>query len=52
MSIYVGIPGDKYMIKKEDEKNLKYKELIIETQPMWNVKAKVITVIIGATRTI
>ena len=36
------------MIKKEAEKILKYKDLAIEIQPMWNVKTKVIPVIIGA----
>ena len=40
------------MIKKEAEKILKYEELIIEVQVMWNVKAKVIRVIIGATTVI
>jgi hypothetical protein len=40
------------VIKKEDEKILKYEELIIEVQVMWNVKAKVIRVIIGATTVI
>ena len=34
------------MIKKEDEKILKCKDLIIEIQCMWNVKARVIMVII------
>jgi len=37
------------MIKKEAEKILKCKDLIIDIQCMWNVKAKFIPVIIGAT---
>ena len=40
------------MIKKEAEKILKYKDLTIEIQLTWNVKTKVIPVIIGATGTI
>ena len=40
------------MIMKEAGKILKYKDLTIEMQRMWNVKIKVIPVIIGATGTI
>jgi len=47
----VAISGDTNMIKKEAEKILKYKDLTIEIHCMWNVKAKVIPVIIGATGT-
>jgi len=38
--------------KKEAEKILKYKDLTIEIQCMWNVKTKVLPVIVGATGTI
>ena len=40
------------MIKKEAKKILKYKYLLTEIQRMWDVKAKLIAVIIGATGTI
>jgi len=40
------------VFKKEEEKILKYKDLTVEIQRMWNVKTKVIPVIIGATGTI
>jgi hypothetical protein len=52
MSIDDAIPDDRNEIKKEVENNLKYKELVTEIQHMWNVKAKVILEIIGATGTI
>jgi hypothetical protein len=46
------ISGERNVIKKEVEKILKHKGLIIVIQRMWNVKAKVIPVTIGATGTI
>ena len=52
MLIDVAISGDRNVIKKEAEKILKYKDLTIEIERMWNVKTKVIPVIIGATGTI
>jgi hypothetical protein len=50
--IDVAISGDRNVIKKEAEKILKYKDLTTEIQCMWNIKTKVIPVIIGATGTI
>jgi hypothetical protein len=44
--------ADRIVIKKEAEKILKYKDLVIEIQRLWNVTAKVIAVIIGAAGTI
>jgi hypothetical protein len=52
MLIDVTIPGDRNVIKKEAKKILKYKDLVIEIQCTWNVKAQVMPVIIGATGTI
>jgi len=52
MLIDVAISGDRNVIKKEAEKILKYKDLTIEIQRMWNVKTKVIPIIRGATGTI
>jgi hypothetical protein len=52
MLIDVAISEDRNVIRKEAEKILQYKNLTIEIQRMWNVKTKVIPVIIGATGTI
>jgi hypothetical protein len=46
--IDVAIPSDKNVIQKESEKKLKYKNLSIEIQRMWNMKCFVIPEIIGA----
>jgi hypothetical protein len=45
--IDVAIPSDKNVIEKEAEKKLKYKNLSIDIQRMWNMKFFVIPVIIG-----
>jgi len=52
MLIDIAISGDRNVINIESEKILIYKDRVIEMQCMWNVKAKVIPVITGATGTI
>ena len=52
MLIDVAISEDRNVIRKEAENILKYKDLTIEIQRMWNVKTKAIPVIIGAIQTI
>jgi len=52
MLIDVATSGDRNVIKKEADKTLKYKDLTIEIQRMWNAKTKVTPVIIGATGTV
>ena len=47
VSIDVAIPGDRNVIEKEAERILKYKDLTIKIQRMWNVKAIVTPVIVG-----
>jgi len=51
MLIDVAIPWYKNVVKKEAE-ILKYKDLLIEVLRMWNVKAEVKPIVIGATGTI
>jgi hypothetical protein len=52
MLIDVAILGDRNVIKKEVKKISKGKDLTIEIQRMWNMKGKVIPIIIRATGTI
>jgi hypothetical protein len=52
MLIDVAILGDRNVIEKEAEKILKYKDLTIEIQNMWNIKARGIPVITGTAGTI
>jgi hypothetical protein len=47
--IDVAIQSDKNVIQKESEKKLKYKNLSIEIQRVWDMKCFVIPVITGAT---
>jgi hypothetical protein len=48
MLIAVANSGDRHVVKRGAEKILKYKDLRTEIRHMWNLKAKVISVIIGA----
>jgi hypothetical protein len=52
VSTDVAISGDRNLIKKEAKKILSIMTLTTEIQHMWNVKTKVIPIIIGATGTI
>jgi hypothetical protein len=52
MLIDVAVPKFRNVIQEEAEKIFKYKDLTIEIQRMWNVKTRVIPLIIGATGTI
>jgi hypothetical protein len=45
----VAVPSDRNVVNKEAEKKLKYKNLSIEIQRMWNMKCLVIPAVIGAT---
>jgi len=52
MKIDVTISGDRNVIKEKGRKVLKGKDLIIETECTWNVKAKVVPAIAGKTGSI
>ena len=47
----MAIPADRNVVQKEAESKLKYKSILIciEIQRMWNLKCKIIPIIIGAT---
>jgi hypothetical protein len=45
----VAIPANRNVVQKEAKKKLKYKNLCIEIQRMWNLKCMIVPVIIGAT---
>ena len=45
-------PADRNVTQKEAEKKFKYKSLCVQLQRMWNLKSKIIPVIIGATRVV
>jgi hypothetical protein len=46
----VTVPADRNVAQEESEKKLKYKNLGIEIQRMWNLNCAIIPVITGATR--
>jgi len=52
MLIDIAISEDRNVIKKVADKIIKYKDLTIEIQRMWNVKTNGIPVIIGVSGTI
>jgi len=47
--IDMAISTDRNVVRKEKQKKLKYKSLCTEIQQMWNLKCKIIRVMIGAT---
>lgn len=50
--IDIAIPDDVNVSKKETEKRLKYQDIKIEISRMWQVKARVIAVVVGALGTV
>ena len=45
----MAIPADRNIVQREAEKKLKYKGLCTEIQRMWNLKCRIIPVIIVVT---
>ena len=46
--IDIAVPGDAGIVEKEKEKVEKYQDLRREVAQLWNVKAKVVPVVVGA----
>jgi len=44
----VACPNDPHVYEKEQEKILKYQDLKIEIEKMWNVRARVVPIVVGA----
>ena len=52
MLLNVAISGDRNVMDREADQIHNCKDLIMEIQPMWNVKTEVIQAIVGVTRLI
>jgi 3-deoxy-D-manno-octulosonic acid (KDO) 8-phosphate synthase len=52
MLINFTVSGDRNVIRTEAGKNLNYEDLKIEMQRVWNVKTKVVPVMVGAAGTV
>ena len=50
--IEISIPDDQNEIQKEAEKYNKYKDVQIEIQRMWNIRIKIIPIVVGALGTV
>ena len=48
----IAVPDDSKCVEKETEMRLKFKDLQIEISRMWNVKTKVVAVVVGALGTV
>ena len=46
--IDIAVPGDAGIVEKEKEKVEKYQDLHREVARLWNVKAKVVPIVVGA----
>ena len=46
--IDTAVPGDAGIVEKEKEKVEKYQDLRREVERLWNVKAKVVPIVVGA----